>query len=331
MSIDLISAANTAYTPGTILGQIVLFENSAPYDPYGARKRVDKVSLNLSVNTTGRKDYVEESGGLAAFQAANFQESRDGWVFQPTINWQPGNNWESSGTPIVNSFQSQYYIGWDDSVISAPFLKYEILFSTVGNYDIWGYGKTSGGNVYWSFQDNMSDIYDFTLGEISDNRPRWTKIGSVSIEEGGVYTFTVYLSEASFVLLDQWCFVNSILGNIFVGNNVPVTNSVGPFNTVVRVRSLSSDSSVDSIDFPTSIGPKSISSWLPSKNIIASGKHNYAIKGISDTYFISGLTIEYWQIGGSENHFAAWRYSFPATSVGKSFISNDLGQNYRYE
>ena len=78
VSTKVLGATRSAYEPGTILGQVV---------NYDAAKDIDKVSMNLTINTEDRQTFVVGQDGHVAFQAANWQESRNDWVFQPIPNW----------------------------------------------------------------------------------------------------------------------------------------------------------------------------------------------------------------------------------------------------
>lgn len=299
----LLPVSNTAFEPGTILGQIVRIPGT---------HTIDKLSLNLSVTATDAKEFIVGKGGVLSFQAANFWDGRETWVFQPILHWLPSNDWITSGTTIQNTLQNQNYYSVEDSIANAPFLKYRLFFPSSGNYDLWGYGYTSSG-VYWSIGDDITHLRKFTLGDDSSGwsqTPKWTKFGNIFINEGGVYNFNVYLSDNSTIILDQWYFTDNKNFINEVELDTPMPLSEAPFNTAVRLRSLYGGD-LDDLGNPQANSPVSFSTWLSSRVIKASGKFSYEIR---DTHgnglnFTDGLSIEYWQIGGSENNFAAWDFS----------------------
>lgn len=330
VSDKLIVASNTAYEPGTILAQIVNFDET---------KRIDKVSLNLTVTTMDRKDFVVGSSGILSFQSANFQSGRHTWAFQPAIHWGESNSWETSGTTMRNRFQEDSYLELEDALANAPYLKYSLYFPSGGTWDLWGYGYTKG--LWWSFNDDITDLRLLTLGDDSSGwaeTPKWTRFGTIFIDEGGIYSFIVYLQVNALTLLDQWYFTknNNLSEDLGTsGLSLPLPLSEGPFNTVVRLRSLTEGQIVNLTDNEDPYGPYyptiNVASWLPSTNILASGKFNYEIRDNSVTSgvnFTNGLSIEYWQIGGSNQHFAAWDYLFPSVSVGNIYKSTNYGQTY---
>ena len=75
--------------------------------PFNGSKTISTVSLFLNVSL-GNKTIMAE-GWVASFKAANFQESRDSWVFQPVIQWRHADNfwnytnWTTSGITINNT------------------------------------------------------------------------------------------------------------------------------------------------------------------------------------------------------------------------------------
>lgn len=330
VSNKLLVPSDHAYEPGIIRGQVVNFSGSMT---------IDKATLNLSITDTDKTDLVQGSNGVISFQAANFQESRNAWKLQPILHW--SNGWDSSGTTIQNTFQNISYDSLDDALLNASYLKYNLLFPNGGTYDLWGYGNIEGNGMWWGFSDDDSDLRRFTLGDNDSGWqgvPKWTKFGTVFLEEGGSFSFTVYLGELNTAILDQWYFTTNInfvaeldqLGN--AGYSTPLPLSKAPFNTALRLRSLYNND-VDDIEGPRASLVRSITAWLPSRTIRASGKFNYEIiendeYGITGMTFVNGLSMEYWQIGGSSDYFASWDYSFPATSIGSAFRSIDAGQNY---
>ena len=117
------------------------------------------------------------------------------------------------------------------------------------------------------------------------------------------------------------------------GLDIPLPVSESPFNTAVRLRTLSG-SSLDNLASPSS-GSSSVTAWLSSNQILASGKFNYEIResnvnNESGVTFDDGLSIEYWQIGGNTDFFASWDYIFPATgsSIGNTLTSTNNGQTF---
>jgi hypothetical protein len=140
--------------------------------------------------------------------------------------------------------------------------------------------------------------------------PVWTNFGSFYVEEGGLYTFTVYSSSANATLLDQWVFTTNDNFYNEINNISPPELSDGPFNTAIRVRSLYNEE-VDSLYSPQASPAYNSTAWLSSNHIKASGKFNYEIRdseGEVGITFDDGLSIEYWQIGGSSKFFASWDY-----------------------
>lgn len=323
----LLAPSNSAFEPGAIIGQVARFPGN---------KEIHKVTLNLNITATNRNLFVLASQGTAAFQAANFQSYRDSWILQPALHW-TGTGWKTSGITIDNSLQTEFFSESDDVVLNAPFITYAIFLDNSGEYDIWGYGFISSPGLYWSFDNDDSHLRRFTLGDDTSagfGTPRWTKIGQISTNAGGVHTFTVYLSDVESILLDQWLFTQNLnftnelesLGE--EGFTTPVPNSRGPFITAVRLRPLTGDSVS-----PLKINP-GITVWSPSNEISASGKANYAVQDNSfaaGVMFINGVSIEFWQIGGGLEDFAAWNYTFDDLSAGNAFRSTDYGESYTEE
>ncbi|KKK65551.1 hypothetical protein LCGC14_2973010, partial [marine sediment metagenome] len=136
------------------------------------------------------------------------------------------------------------------------------------------------------------------------------------------------------VVLDQWYFTQDTNFDQMISSEgldfLPVNLSRGPFNTAVRIRSLSPYGMLDDLVSPTP-GSSVATQWQSSEVITASGIYNYglqtAVSGTGVSY-IDGLSIEFWQIGGSSEHFPAWDFIFPTTSVGTAFMSTAFGQNF---
>ena len=303
---------NAAYVAGVVLRQDV-------EDPY-IDTTIDKVSLNLTVTATDRSTLIEGTNETISFQASNWQSGRDQWVFQPVDHIHEG--FTTSGTPIENTLQFEDYSTSLDAVNNAPYLKYDLVFPTDGNYDLWGFGYISGTGVFWGFDEDTTHLRRFTLGDHSsgwERIPRWTKFGNVFVEAGGVYSFEVYLCDRNnIVILDQWYFTSNLeLETQFHAEDYlePLDLSTAPYMTALRL----SDTN------------NTVTTWLSSVNIPSSGKYNYEIKntdGQSGIAFSTPVSIEFWQIGGGKDDFAAWNYIFSDESTGNAFISIDYGQSF---
>jgi len=319
--VDLITQSKPLFESGTMFAQIGSFTGS---------KTVDKVSLNLTVTNSAVQTMIIGSSGDLSFQAANFREARDSWAFQPSLHWIGG--WETSGTTIQNANQSTSYLSSADSALNAPYVKYRLFLDTPGVYDLWGYGYTSSEGAFWSWDDDTTDMRRLILGT-PNGPPEWTKFGSIYSPEGGQHTFSVYLSEATTVVLDQWYFTQDLNFDQQLASTgtetIPISSlSKSPFNTAMRIRSLDGGN-LDDLTSPSS-GAASITSWLSSQVITASGKYNYAIEdnnGVGSD-FDDGLSIDFWQIGGTSDFFSSWDFIFPGNSVGSAYISTDFGQNF---
>ncbi len=321
---DLITPSKSALDVGTIFTQIGTFSGT---------KTIDKISLNLSTTTADLQSLIIGSEGVVSFQSANFRESRDSWVFQPMIHWLSSNNWETSGTTIQNTLQFENYEDTDDAALNAPFIKYDLFLDLPGVYELWGLGFTSSEGVFWSWDEDTTHMRRFTLGDPA-GPPVWTKFGVINSPAGGQHSFSVYLSDAANVVLDQWYFTQ----DTYFEQTIPVLQngefsvlplSKAPFNTALRARSLDGNN-LDSLSSPIS-GSASITSWVSSKTIAASGVFNYPLQDNSSGRGVSysnGLSIDYWQLGGSSNHMASWDFIFSDNSAGDAFISTDFGQTF---
>jgi len=328
MSFNLLNMSNHAYVPGTVLGQVVSFSGD---------KTIDKVSLYLNVTSRDIASFVTGSEGILSWPAAVFQESRSNWVFHPILHWLPSNDWETSGITIANTYQTESYDESYDALNNAPYLKYSLYFPEGGVYDMWGYGYTEESGFFWQIDADITHIRLARLGSDDSGLsgvPRWTKFGSLFFEEGGLHDFTVYLGSLGQVVLDQWVFTTNtdweseLISEGAASFLEPKSLSKIPFMTTCRLRSLSISGNVESLSQPSS-GSISVSSWLPSTKMSASGKFNYEIRDNNiDTgvIFTNGLSLEYFQIGGSSDHFASWNYKDVESSVGQQFISTDYGQ-----
>jgi len=301
----ILGATRPAYETGMIVGQIYNFDGD---------KKIDKVSLELGVNDEDKQAYIVGNGGTLSFQASNWQESRDDYIFQPVVHWASYNGWETSGTTIQNTFQTTDWATEEDALANAPYLKYDLYFTEGGLYYLWGYGYIDNDGIFYTFDDDSTDLRKLNLGtDISGwgTAPRWTKFGSVLLE-GGYHSFTIYLAQQNTCILDQWLFTTNanIQNDLSQGSySTPQPISQCPFNTAVRLRSVYRGA-INALDYPKASPAISVTAWLPSSTISATGKFNYAIKdsfgmGITLT---RGLSLEYWQIGGSSKFFASWNY-----------------------
>lgn len=322
-----LTPSEVSLKPGMILGQMYNFTGN---------KTIHKVSLGLSINTKERTSIIVGSEGNVSFQAANFQLFRDNWVWQPSLHWRTP-EWKTSGTTIENRLQDEFYSDIDDIVLNSPYLGYTIFLDNVGEYDIWGYGFVPSPGIIWSWDNDTTNLRYFTLGQDDSagaGVPRWTKIGRIYSEEGGIHTFTVYLTNVENVRLDQWFITQNLEYQDLLetigeqGFTTPISNSKAPFTTAVRLRSMTDESITPLTQ------DEGITAWVPSNEIIGSGLANYPIQENSfsgGVTFIDGVSIEYWQIGGGLNDFAAWNKNFDKTNSGNAFKSEDFGQNYTIE
>lgn len=289
---------------------------------------IEKIALNLTVVNSDIKNFVVGSDGILSFQAANFRDSRDSWVFSAAEHYDgfpelgtPA--WETSGRTLQNRVQQRLYTSAPDAVASAPYIQYDLFFDSEGVYDLWGFGFTSGGNgIYWEFDGDTSHMRQAPLGTYS-GPPQWTKFGNFFIKNGGLHTFTVYLGDDNNVFLDQWYFTTdrsldaslSSLGN----ESLPILPlSEAPFNTFIRADG-------------TLVGYNDLAySWLSSKDIVASGKYNYILQNASTrtVLYESLIQIDFSRIGGGAGHFPAWDYTITDTLSGTTFISTDYGENF---
>ena len=313
--INVITQSRPLVEKGTIIAQIATFTGS---------QRIDKVSINLTVNNLNQRDIIIGENGEVSWSAANFYSSRDAWVFHPALHWISSKNWETSGLSIENKLQNQFYSSSTDAGFNAPYLNYKIYLDTPGVYTLWGYGYTNGG-IYWSFDNNTTNMRKMILGD-SSGPPQWTNFGSFFSSEGGIHDFTVYLSDATIVVLDQWFFTQNNT-DIAAYPFTPLPVSKSPFTTGLRLRSLDNEM-LDDLETPNS-GAESSVSWLPSNIISASGKQNYEIRNNESEHgvtFIDGVSLELFQIGGDSGFFASWDFVNTDNSIGNSLISTDFGR-----
>jgi hypothetical protein len=321
---DLITQSKPVFTSGTIFAQIVSFSGT---------RSVDKVVLNLTTTNADLQNMIVGSNGELSFAAANFRSGRKIWAFQPMIHWAPSNLWSTSGTTIRNSGQIDAYTSSTDAGFNAPFIKYNLFLDIPGTYDLWGRGYTSSEGAFWSWDDDTTDMRRLILGQTA-GPPEWTKFGTVFSQAGGQHSFSIYLSDASTVVLDQWHFTQDTDFDQSLASQglefTPLTPlSKAPFNTAMRVRSLNNGVLDDLVD-PTP-GAKIVTAWASSEDITASGKYNYLLQTSEDEtaiIFEDGLSLEFWQVGGSSDHFAAWDFVFPTTSIGSAFKSTDFSETF---
>ena len=322
-----LTPSELSFQSGVVLGQTYNFTGN---------KTIHKVSLGLSINSKERTLFIVGSEGNVSFQAANFQFFKDNWVWQPSLHWK-GPEWKTSGITIENKQQDEFYSDTDDIILNAPYLSYIMFLDGAGEYDIWGYGFVPNPGIVWSWDNDTDHLRNFTLGQDDSagaGIPRWTKIGRIYTKEGGIHTFTVYLTNIEGVKLDQWFITQNLEYSDLLetigetGYTTPIPNSKAPFNTALRLRPLTDDSIIPLTQ------DEGITAWVPSNEIVASGLANYPIQDNSfagGVTFTNGLSIEYWQIGGGLNDFAAWNKNFNKTSSGQAFSSDDFGQNYVIE
>lgn len=326
--IDLLAnLSDRASNIGTIIGQLVNFSGS---------KKINKISLDLNIENLKKQYYITGKNNNIGIQAINFQSSRNDWVFQPEFHWIGG--WKTSGLSISNRFQELNYSDLDDIINNAPYLEYQIVFPSEGIYDLWGYGYTlSDTSLFLSINKDISNLRNFSLGSnLSGFQgiPMWTKVANIYIKEGGLNYIRVYLGELTTVVLDEWLFTkNTNLELEFnnIGDNSrfnPLPISSCPFVTGLRLRSLH-NKTIDDLDNPY-IGSLSITSWLNSQNMYDSGKFNYNIKNSlysEGLVLTGGLSLEFFQIGGSNNDFSSWNFVLNS-NLGDTFLSIDFGQTY---
>lgn len=300
----LLASSASAITAGSSLEQIINFNGT---------KHIDKVALDLSVTNKDRKDFFVGSNGIVSFSAANFQYAYQPWVFQPIDHV---THWNTSNITIGPTFRESSYV-------DSPYLQYEIYLDESGEYDLWGYGYTDTNTLYWSWDNDNTDLREVILKNSGLVVPQWKKFGTIYIEEGGLHTFTVYLGDEGDLLLDQFYFTNKSVDMLPVSYPWPV--SQGPFNTMILLESLT-DGEPDSENM--------IASWLSSVNINASGKFNYLIMDNPNTTgkdYTDGLSMLFMQIGGSDNFNASWNFSFVPTedSVGSAYSLSNYRQYSR--
>lgn len=306
---------NAAYIAGVILRQNI-------EDPY-LDTTIDKVSLNLTVTAADRSTFVEGQGDFVSFQACNWQAGRDQWAFQPVDHVQEG--FTTSGTAIENTLQFDTYSTANEAVANAPYLKYNLFFPEGGNYDLWGYGYIGTGvGIYWGLDGDTTHLRGLALGDQSsgwERIPRWTKFGTIYIGTGGLHSFEVYLGdESNVVILDQWYFTSDLdlESQLHAEDYIESFElSTTPYMTALRL----SDNN------------NTVTAWLSSVNIPSSGKYNYEIRNLdtlSGVAFVTPLSVEFWQIGGGKDDFAAWNYIFSNDdeTAGDASISTDYGQTF---
>ncbi len=322
---QLLTQSKPTFELGTIIAQIAQFSGS---------QTIDKISLNLTLTDAETQTMVMGVGGVLSFSAAAFQRGRNTWTFQPVVHWDPSKDWTTKGTTIENTLQTVSYLSSADASMNAPFIKHNLFMDEPGVYDLWGLGYTSAEGAYWSFDDDTSDMRKMVLGTPA-GPPQWTKFGSF-FSQGGQHSFSIYLSDATTVVLDQWHFTQDPNFDQTISSEgldfLPLDLSKGPFNTATRVRSLSSYGALDELVNPTP-GSSIVTQWLSSEAITASGAYYYGLQNkVSETgiIYVDGLSIDFWQIGGSSSskYFPSWDFVFPTTSVGTAWISTNFGEDF---
>jgi hypothetical protein len=224
--------------------------------------------------------------------------------------WQPVNHtggWATSGISISPSHYSGSYTDAISAVASAPYLKYLFYLDQPGIYDVWCYAKVTGDTpVFWALNDDQTDLRALSAPGLP-SAPYWQKIGTMSSPEGGNHSLTIYLGNPTDCILDEWCLtVNRGLVEDGAELSKPWPVSQGPYMTALRIASLV-DGGINGWDAETST-----TMWLSSLSIADSGRYNYGAvqPGDDPLEFVRGLSLEYWQIGGDFENFAAWYYTF---------------------
>lgn len=319
--LNLIGTTDALHNNATIVGQIVNFSG---------RKTFHKISIDATVTAIEPRKIIVGDGDYISFQAANFHRSRHNWVFQPVFHWIQDTPWTTTGTTIQNTLQFRDYSTQTDIAENAPYLEYDIYFPEAGTYDLWCFGKSDTA-IYWSFNNDENHLHSaIPGGDPLLNiffKPIWTRFGNVMIDEAGVFSFKVYLGLSNSTILDQWLFTkNYTYSDDLTANstfNTPITNSKSSFNTVVRLRNLQNGELNQSSN--------GIAAWGHSGEILSSGRLNYLLQnntGYLGVDFEDGVSIEFWQIGGDQNCFCSWNYSFVQESQGNVFKSDDWGQTF---
>ena len=288
----LLGTSDYAFVPGDYIRQTLTSS---------ADDTVDKAELDLTVETE-EHIYIDAMYGTASFYAANFQSSRKSWVFQPV-----------GRIPIINSLQTSTHDTVEEIVDRAPYLTYNIYFTAPGVYEMWVLANLSGCSLYWSFDDDETHLRCIEPAGEQDpyGDPEWQRFGSLYIEEGGLYTFTVYSSSPEQTILEQWyfttrtTFADEIAADGEGGSSRAMPISRGPFTTAITVGVSVNDPYLP--DLPDT----SFTSYLPSVDMIGSGKFNYDLRAPTGMaiHDLDEIEIDFWQIGGSRTNFAAWNYT----------------------
>lgn len=284
---------------------------------------VHKVSLDMTIVNAKVQNFIVGNKGTISFAAANFREGRDTWVFRPSVHslgfpslGLPA--WDTIGRTLWNVYQTEAYISPGDAAANAPYVSYDIFFDLPGVYELWGRGTTLGRNIYWSFDDDTSDMRKTTIG--TPYNLEWNRFGVFFTETGGVHTFRVYLGDgAATTFLDQWYFTiernfDEIISSSSLEAKPIPPLSKSPFNTFLRIEGAGGDTAT---------------SWLSSKEITASGRYSHRIQSTTSPgiNYINSAFIHVGRIGGSSEHFPAWDYQ-PQDEAGDAAVSNDYGVTF---
>lgn len=308
---------------GHFVGQVINFSGE---------KNIAKCSVDLTVLNPYFQAFFEAEDYIA-FSAINCQTSKNQWAFQPynhvsITDFNPGN------TPVYNLFQEESYTS-ATAAEDAPYLSYSLLFGQIGIYNLYIYGYVEDGAAFWGFNGDTLDLRTLEVGSLAyPDMPYWTLVGSVYINELGLRTLEIYLGDKDkLCLLDQICLVYesvTMIGDLpetFVSHRDPLsTLSVGPFTSALRFRNLHSGSPY-SLD-EEGPGDINVTSWLSSLEIPDCGEYNFFpadtsfIKGVD---FTNGLCLEYWQVDGNINNYAAWNYKIVGAGQEQTYISTDYG------
>lgn len=312
---SLVGSNSSISQPGELFGQIVPTLSGSVY----------KATIGIDVFDHQIANYFSDVDGLCVIDAINATSSRNQWVFQPFAP-----SYSSNSTPVTNDFQTDSYD--NESVVeSGPFLTYRVYFNQAGTYHVWIYGYSSGDHVAFSFNEDET-ILSTTLGNPGfPDTAYWTYITSLDIEAPGEYSFTLYIKDTT-VLLDQIVLALDTLCDTdefptAIGSvTTPVDNETqGPFTLALRLRSLENGLPIDL----AAIDSCRATSWRSSVNIFGSGSVSFIFehpnfdKGI---VFTNGLSLEYWQIGGSPNYYSGWNYILGSSSIGMTYTSINYGK-----
>jgi len=301
-----INFATSSYEPGSIITQDVLLTDS---------KTISKIGLDLNVTNRDKKSLINSIQNDYSFSATNFQSSREShkWkIFDDNISiyLEEENKPASQGylTTVGNNSFSK-----NAAQYNAPYTKYDILFEDTGTFSFWSRYHSPETNGFFYQLDNSNTLISFPVN--INNDISWELIGILYIEKIGIHTITLYqgtfgdnpYQEPKYI--DQFYLTK---GHIPTNGEIqPV--SPAPFNTFVKLSNIN-----DPYNSNISYG------WKSSNEIKASGRFYY---NMYNTEFSEHLRIEYTQIGGNENFFAAWGFAEVSPSVGDTKFSYNWGNS----